>query len=41
VVRTLDPVESDRLQELHRVLVHGPTPVTVVIADADPSWPAQ
>jgi len=41
VVSTLDLVDSERLEELHRVLVHGPTPVTVVIADADPTWPTQ
>jgi len=41
VVSTLDLVDSERLEELHRVLVHGLTPVTVVIADADPAWPAQ
>lgn len=29
------------MEELHRVLVHGPTPVTVVIADADTTWPTQ
>ncbi len=41
MVSTLDLVDSERLEELHRVLVHGPTPVTVVIADADPTWPTQ
>ncbi|MHB1533465.1 MAG: GrpB family protein [Acidimicrobiales bacterium] len=34
-------MDSERLEELRQVLVHGPTPVTVVIADADPTWPAQ
>jgi GrpB-like predicted nucleotidyltransferase (UPF0157 family) len=40
-VRTLDLADSERLEELYRVLVHGPTPVTAVIADADPNRPAQ
>ena len=38
---TLDVVGSERLEELRRVLVRGPMPVTVVIAGADPTWPAQ
>lgn len=31
---------DERLEDLRRVLVRGPSPVTVVIADADPTWPA-
>ncbi len=38
---TLDVVDSERMEELRRVLVRGPMPVTVVIAGADPTWPAQ
>lgn len=30
---------DERLGELRRVLVRGPSPVIVVIADADPTWP--
>lgn len=31
---------DERLDELRRVLVQGPTPVTVVVVDPDPAWPA-
>jgi GrpB-like predicted nucleotidyltransferase (UPF0157 family) len=40
-LRSMGSRSDERLEELRRVLVQGPTPVTVLVVDPDPAWPAQ